>query len=126
MPPTVRPRLAYHASPPNLEREVRAGTLSRCERQLLDVAAHMGEGSIVNIAVTNGTFVIRPEQVGRRYQLDRDERRCERAPFRDDTKLSGRHLRLLTRLRAIRSGVVTIIVREGLPYSIDVYGVPLV
>jgi len=92
------------------------------EQRLIEIGRKVGYGWIRNIPVRNGELILEPKpKVRRKHRLGKPDQGRFRRPVRDDFKLKDKHRDLITKLRAIRNGViVSIEIQDGLPVDLIV------
>lgn len=102
------------------QRSVTLRMLAPNEQRLIEMADELRFGTILRIPVRNGQLQLNGGvKVKRTHRLDREDG-ASRRKLTGDSQLRGHQLRLIEKIRSIKSGSVTIEVGDGLPMKLTI------
>jgi len=91
------------------------------EQRLIDIAREVGFGTVPNIPVQNGELLLGAKvKTKRKHRLGKADNSRSTRPTGDGFKLKQQHLDLITTIRRIKDGIVSIEVHDGLPTHVVV------
>jgi hypothetical protein len=95
--------------------------LKNSEQRLLEMVRRVGYGSLGNIPVHNGELQLGAKvHTRRRHRLGKSNGEGASSLAEGDYKLKRQHRELISRIRQISEGSITIDVQDGLPMSLIV------
>ncbi|HNO80531.1 MAG TPA: hypothetical protein PKN33_20985 [Phycisphaerae bacterium] len=96
-------------------------TLRPSEQRLIDIVRKIEFGTVPNIPVQDGELLLGDKvKTKRKHRLGNADSSRSKRPIDDRFKLKQQHLDLITTIRRIKDGTVTIGVQDGLPIHVDV------
>ena len=91
------------------------------EQRLINIAREVGYGIVPDIPVRNGKLVLGTKvKTKRKHRLGKADKGRNRKAVSNEFKVKQQHLDLITTIRRIRDGMVSIEVQDGLPVHLVV------